>query len=102
VLVVAMDDVEQSLALVDLAREHFPKLQVVARARDVTHWNALRERGVTHRARDCSSRPDERAQRAGADGPSPPGAQDMALRFRAHNLERWPTACTRTTRTAPS
>jgi glutathione-regulated potassium-efflux system ancillary protein KefC len=36
-----------SVALVDLAREHFPRLQVVARARNVQHWYQLRERGVT-------------------------------------------------------
>ena len=37
VLVVAIDDVDQSLRLVDLAREHFPHLVVVARARNVQH-----------------------------------------------------------------
>jgi glutathione-regulated potassium-efflux system ancillary protein KefC len=38
-LVVAVDDMEQSLNIVDLARENFPQAQIVARARDVTHWN---------------------------------------------------------------
>jgi glutathione-regulated potassium-efflux system ancillary protein KefC len=47
VLVVAVDDPEQSLKIVTLAREHFPHLQIVARARDLTHWNALRDLGVT-------------------------------------------------------
>ncbi len=46
ILVVAVDDVTQSLEIVDLVREHFPALQIVARARDVTHWNKLRDRGV--------------------------------------------------------
>jgi len=46
VLVVAVDDKEQSLRIVDLVREHFPQLELVARARDVPHWNALRDRGV--------------------------------------------------------
>src|SRR5881227_2727586 len=46
VLVVAVDDVEQSLKIVDLAREHFPHLELVARAKDVTHWNQLRDREV--------------------------------------------------------
>ena len=41
VLVVAVDDPEQSLKIVTLARKHFPQLQLVARARDLTHWNAL-------------------------------------------------------------
>jgi glutathione-regulated potassium-efflux system ancillary protein KefC len=47
VLVVAVDDPEQSLKIVTLARKHFPQLQLVARARDLTHWNALRDLGVT-------------------------------------------------------
>ena len=47
VLVVAVDDPEQSLKIVTLARKHFPQLQVVARARDLTHWNKLRDLGVT-------------------------------------------------------
>jgi glutathione-regulated potassium-efflux system ancillary protein KefC len=51
ILVVAVDDVEQSLAIVDLARQHFPQLELVARARDVTHWHQLRDRGVM-RARE--------------------------------------------------
>ncbi|MBV2161553.1 monovalent cation:proton antiporter-2 (CPA2) family protein, partial [Achromobacter denitrificans] len=46
VLVVAVDDKEQSLRIVDLAREHFPGLELVARARDVPHCNALSDRGV--------------------------------------------------------
>ena len=46
ILVVAVDDVEQSLEIVDLAQAHFPQLEIVARAREVTHWNKLRERGV--------------------------------------------------------
>ncbi|MFM2051844.1 MAG: hypothetical protein RL682_2335, partial [Pseudomonadota bacterium] len=33
ILVVAVDDVDQSLEIVDLARAHFPALQIVARAR---------------------------------------------------------------------
>ena len=46
VLVVAVNDVAQSLEIVDLVRAHFPQLQIVARARDVTHWNQLRDRNV--------------------------------------------------------
>ena len=46
IIVVAVDDVEQSLAIVRLAHEHFPQAELVARARDVTHWNKLRDLGV--------------------------------------------------------
>jgi len=44
ILVVAVDDKAQSLKIIDLAKEHFPNLQIVARAKDVTHWNELRDR----------------------------------------------------------
>lgn len=47
VIVVAIDDVAQSLKVVDLVRQHFPHLRIVARARNVTHYYGLRERGVT-------------------------------------------------------
>jgi hypothetical protein len=43
--VVAIDDIEQSLALVDTCKAHFPQLQLVARARNVTHYYQLRARG---------------------------------------------------------
>ncbi|HYP83417.1 glutathione-regulated potassium-efflux system protein KefC [Variovorax sp.] len=46
VLVVAVDDVEQSLSIIDLAREHFPEARIVARARNLNHWYQLRDRGV--------------------------------------------------------
>ena len=46
VLVVAVDGIEPSLELVDLARENFPNLTIVARARNVQHWYQLNERGV--------------------------------------------------------
>jgi glutathione-regulated potassium-efflux system ancillary protein KefC len=46
ILVVAVDDVGQSLEIVDLVREHFASMHIVARAHDVTHWNQLRDRGV--------------------------------------------------------
>ncbi|MBK6366428.1 MAG: glutathione-regulated potassium-efflux system protein KefC [Polaromonas sp.] len=47
IFVIAVDDVEQSLAIVDLAKEHFPQLQLVVRARDATHWNKLKDRDVS-------------------------------------------------------
>ncbi len=46
-LVIAVDNVEHSLAIVDMVQESYPGLQIVARARDVTHWNQLRDRNVT-------------------------------------------------------
>jgi glutathione-regulated potassium-efflux system ancillary protein KefC len=46
VLVVAIDDVEANLRLVDLAQRHFPGLKIVCRARNVDHVFELRSRGV--------------------------------------------------------
>jgi glutathione-regulated potassium-efflux system ancillary protein KefC len=88
VLVVAVDDKEQSLRIVDLAREHFPHLELVARAHDVTHWNQLRDRGVTRVERELF----ESSLRSGRTvlellGQAPHEARRQAMRFRRHNLE---------------
>ena len=45
-LVVAIDEMDESLKLVDLVRQHFPNLAIVARARNVRHYLELRERGI--------------------------------------------------------
>jgi len=87
VLVVAVDDVEQSLEIVELAKAHFPNLAIVARARDVTHWNKLRERGVMRVERELfeSSLLSARSVLE-LLGHSPESAGSSTQRFRAHNL----------------
>ncbi len=87
VLVIAVDAKEQSLKIVDIAREHFPQLQLVARARDVTHWHELRERGVTYVQRELF----EASLHSGASVLSALGHADDQVqaslnRFREHNL----------------
>ncbi|WP_313082349.1 glutathione-regulated potassium-efflux system protein KefC [Atlantibacter sp.] len=47
VIINAIDDPQASLQLTELVKEHFPKLQIIARARDVDHYIRLREAGVT-------------------------------------------------------
>ena len=86
VLVVAVDDPQQSLAIVDLAREHFPHLQLVVRARDVTHWNELRDRGVLHVERELFEA-SLRSARTVLEllGQAPHEARRIAMRFRRHN-----------------
>jgi glutathione-regulated potassium-efflux system ancillary protein KefC len=92
VLVVAVDDVDASLRIVDLAREHFPRLALVARARNVQHYRMLRDRGVTLVERETF----ESALRLGRDvlerlGAEPYEARIVADTFRRHNradLER--------------
>lgn len=88
VLVVAVDDVAQSLAIVDLAREHFPQLEIVARARDVTHWNQLRDRNVMLVQRELfeSSLLSARSVLE-LLGQAPEAAQATVQVFRQHNLE---------------
>ena len=46
-LVVALDDADESLRVVDLARRNFPKLRVIARARNRRHVHLLMDRGVS-------------------------------------------------------
>lgn len=87
ILVLAVDDAAQSLQIVDLAKEHFPHLHIVARARDVTHWNALRDRGVQRVERELF----ESSLRSGRSvlellGQPPHEARQAAMRFRQHNL----------------
>jgi glutathione-regulated potassium-efflux system ancillary protein KefC len=89
VLVVAIDDVEQGLKLVDLAREHFPRLQIVARARNVQHYYQLIARGVTRIERETF----DSALMSGRSALEVLGferhqARNLALRFRRHTLEQ--------------
>ncbi len=88
ILVLSVDDVEQSLKIVDVVKENFPQLQIVARARDVPHWNALRDRGVTRVERELFES-SLRSARTVLEllGQSPESASQAAERFRQHNLE---------------
>lgn len=87
VLVLAVDDVEQSIQIVDVAKEHFPQLEIVARARDVTHWNQLRDRGVMRVEREVFES-SLRSARSVLEllGHPPHEARQSAMRFRQHNL----------------
>jgi glutathione-regulated potassium-efflux system ancillary protein KefC len=88
IFVLAVDDVEQSLKIVDLLNDHFPQLQIVARARDVPHWNALRDRGVMRVERELFES-SLRSARSVLEllGQPPHEARQSAMRFRQHNLE---------------
>ena len=46
-LVVAIDDIDDSLALVKAVRQAFPNLKILARARNVTHYYDLMDLGVS-------------------------------------------------------
>ena len=88
ILVLAVDDVDQSLEIVDLVQAHFPHLRIVARAHDVTHWNKLRDRGVMKVEREMfeSSLLSARSVLEML-GRSAEEAQQITTRFRQHNLE---------------
>ncbi|MFN5350654.1 MAG: glutathione-regulated potassium-efflux system protein KefC [Polaromonas sp.] len=88
ILVVAVDDVAQSIKIVDLAQEHFAQLQIVVRARDVTHWNQLRDRGVMRVERELFES-SLRSARSVLEllGYPPHEARQSAMRFRQHNLD---------------
>jgi glutathione-regulated potassium-efflux system ancillary protein KefC len=87
VLVLAIDDIDQSLATAKLVREHFPALKIVARARNVTHYYRLRELGITLIERETL----DSALMSGrtvleAMGWQPHAARTQAMRFRQHSI----------------
>ena len=88
IVVLAVDDIDQSMEIVETLQTHFPQLKIVARARDVTHWNRLREKGVTHVERELF----ESSLRSGRSvlemlGHPPFEARSIAQKFRQHNIE---------------
>ena len=89
VLVLAIDDVAQSVEVAKLVREHFPRLQVVARARNVQHYFDLREQGV-----NCIERETlDSALMTGRSalellGWERHAARNLAIRFRRHTIEQ--------------
>ncbi|WP_019656122.1 glutathione-regulated potassium-efflux system protein KefC [Variovorax atrisoli] len=88
VIVVAVDDIEQSLEIVDLVKENFPQARIIARARNVTHLFQLRDRGVTEVEREVfeSSLRSARATLEALGWP-PSEARESAMRFRRRNIE---------------
>lgn len=52
VFINAIDDPKANLQLTELVKEHFPHLQIVARARDVDHYIRLRQAGVERPERE--------------------------------------------------
>lgn len=87
VLVLAVDEQGPSLKIAALARQHFPHLAVVARARDLAHWNELRDLGVTEVQREVfeSSLLSARSV-LGHMGLQPAEADALLERFREHNI----------------
>jgi glutathione-regulated potassium-efflux system ancillary protein KefC len=87
VIVVAIDDIEQSVDCARMVRENFPDATVVARARNVQHYYELYELGVTMIERETL---DSALMSARSTlellGWQPHQARNLALRFRRHNV----------------
>ncbi|NKI97379.1 glutathione-regulated potassium-efflux system protein KefC [Rhizobacter sp. SG703] len=89
VLVLAIDDVEQSVEVATLVRENFPQLTIVARARNVRHYYRLRELGVTLIERETLDSALMTARSAlELLGWQPHQARNLALRFRRHSIDQ--------------
>lgn len=87
VLLNAIDDPQANLALTSLAREHFPHLRIIARARDIEHYIQLRHAGVEMPERETF----EGALKSGrmaleSLGLEPYEARERADMFRCFNL----------------
>lgn len=88
VLVVAVDSQEASLALVDLAKQHFPNLKIVARARDLPHAMELMNRDVPVIERETfRSALAIGEQTLRALGQTAYAARQKTLTFKQHNEE---------------
>jgi glutathione-regulated potassium-efflux system ancillary protein KefC len=86
-IVCAIDDPESSLRLVDAVLEHFPHLQIVARARNVGHWQKLRTRGIRIVERETFESAVVVGRKAlEVLGVRPYEAHERADLFRRHNI----------------
>ena len=89
ILVLAIDDVEQSVAVAQMVREHFPDLTIVARARNVRHYFELHDLGVTLIERETLDSALMSARSVlEALGWERHQARTLALRFRRHNVDQ--------------
>ena len=87
VIVVAIDEIEQSVDCVRMIRANFPQAIIVARARNVQHYYQLYELGVTLIERETLDSALMSARSALEQlGWQPHQARNLALRFRRHNV----------------
>jgi glutathione-regulated potassium-efflux system ancillary protein KefC len=87
-LIVAIDDQEASETLVERVREHFPKLRIIARARNVGHYAALRRKGIDIVERETFESSILLGRHAlELLGCPPHEARECAVRFRRVNID---------------
>jgi glutathione-regulated potassium-efflux system ancillary protein KefC len=87
VIVVAIDDIDQSVDCVKMIRANFPRAAIVARARNVSHYYELYELGVRLIERETLDSALMSARSTLEQlGWQPHHARKLALRFRRHNV----------------
>ncbi len=87
VVVIAIDDTQQSIECAKMVRENFPDAAVVARARNVQHYYQLHELGIRLIERETLDSALMSARSALEQlGWQPHQARNLALRFRRHNV----------------
>ena len=92
VIVLAIDDIEQSVECAKMIRENFPKAIVVARARNVQHFYELYDLGIRCIERETLDSALMSARSALEQlGWQPHQARNLALRFRRHNVAQLAT-----------
>ncbi|MCA7084629.1 glutathione-regulated potassium-efflux system protein KefC [Cupriavidus sp. DB3] len=87
ILVVAVDGMDESLALIDRVRQRFPHLRIYARARHVSHVYLLKDRGVELFEREMFEGSLMLGRRVLEGlGLDPAEARAAAMKFRRHNI----------------
>jgi glutathione-regulated potassium-efflux system ancillary protein KefC len=87
-LIIALDDADAITRLARIARAHFPKLRVIARARDMRHMFELRDLGVEFVERETWLSALKLAQIALAQvSADPERARRTAETFAEHDIE---------------
>jgi len=87
-IIVAIDDVEQSLRLVDSVKEEFPHLAILVRARNVQHAFELMARGISVYQREIFESALLLGEQALTQlGHGPYAAHKAAQKFRAHDIK---------------
>ncbi len=88
-LIIALDDPGATTRLARIAIKHFPKLRVIARARDMRHMFELRDLGVRdHRARDLQVGARAGRSDAGGGRRATPSARERAVRSLRRTRQR--------------
>ena len=87
--VLAIEDVEQSLATARMVVKHFPHLRILARARNRQHAYALMDLGIRHVVRDTYYSSLELTRQALTElGHEPDQATRIVETFRDHDIRR--------------